>query len=234
MISVITVNFNNYDGLVQTCESIWSQSVPSYEHIIIDGGSTDGSVDYIENYKRRFAHVSIGEDQGIFDAMNLGLKYAKGDWINFLNSGDTFENNFVVEYLTGLSSLQDSVGIIYGNTLVDGVIVRPKPLVNLKYGGLAGMGHQSIFYNRLICGSELLYPTQYKYLGDVELTRRLYLIGIQFHYIDYTIAHYEGGGFSSVSTWNSKKASIYYMTQHYGLLGVLFLILGKVKNRFNL
>ena len=233
MISIVTVNYNNYEGLVRTCESVWSQSGANYEHIIIDGGSTDGSIGFIEKYRSRFSHVSVGKDNGIFDAMNLGLEYAEGDWVNFLNSGDTYENHFVLDHLIKFSLLNVSAGVIYGNTLVDGGVVKPKALVNLRYGGLAGIGHQSIFYNRAKCGSELFYSTKYKYLGDVELTRRLYKFGLEFRYMDYTVAHYEGGGFSSVSNWNSKKASMYYMTQHYGVLGFIFLILGKLKNRLN-
>ena len=91
ILSIITVNFNNNLGLLKTLESVSSQSFSSYEHIIIDAGSTDGSRETIIQYEKENPHLSFWSsesDKGIYDGMNKGIDHAKGQYLYFLNSGD--------------------------------------------------------------------------------------------------------------------------------------------------
>ena len=90
ILSIITVNFNNNLGLLKTLESVSSQSFSSYEHIIIDAGSTDGSRETIIQYEKENPHLSFWSsepDKGIYDGMNKGIDHAKGQYLYFLNSG---------------------------------------------------------------------------------------------------------------------------------------------------
>jgi glycosyltransferase involved in cell wall biosynthesis len=89
-ISVITVNYNDQLGLERTIKSLQVQTAMNYEHIIIDGGSTDGSAALIEQYQDRFSYWVSEPDNGIYHAMNKGIEVAQGDYILFMNSGDTF------------------------------------------------------------------------------------------------------------------------------------------------
>lgn len=92
-LSIITVKLNNRDGLKRTIDSVVSQTFTDYEWIVIDGGSTDGSRELIEQYQDHFAYWCSEPDKGIYNAMNKGIAHAKGEWLQFLNSGDVLYSN---------------------------------------------------------------------------------------------------------------------------------------------
>ena len=95
-LSIATVCYNEKD-IGRTCESIVSQSCQDFEWIVVDGGSTDGSLEVIKHYKERIDILISEPDNGIYDAMNKGIRLAKGKWINFMNGGDTFADNGMSE-----------------------------------------------------------------------------------------------------------------------------------------
>ncbi len=113
-LSVITINYNNKEGLENTVKSVVSQSTPDFEFIIVDGGSTDGSMDTIDKYKSRISKWISEEDKGIYNAMNKGIDMATGEYCLFLNSGDIFYNSKIIQYFISLSLAGD---IVYGNLL---------------------------------------------------------------------------------------------------------------------
>lgn len=96
-LSIITVNLNNRDGLKKTIDSVVSQTFRDFEWIVIDGGSTDGSKELIEQYAEHFAYWVSEPDKGIYNAMNKGIKVSKGEYLHFLNSGDWLCDNQVLE-----------------------------------------------------------------------------------------------------------------------------------------
>lgn len=100
-LTIITINYNNASGLQKTVESVLAQSTQDFEYIVVDGGSTDGSVDYLiaQNSELRTQNFSFisEKDKGIYNAMNKGIRMAKGEYIHFLNSGDWLVDEFVVE-----------------------------------------------------------------------------------------------------------------------------------------
>ena len=87
--SVITISYNNAEGLRKTMESVFSQTCADYEFIVIDGGSNDGSVDIIKNGEQKLSFWCSEADKGVYNAMNKGVSHAKGDYLIFMNSGDT-------------------------------------------------------------------------------------------------------------------------------------------------
>lgn len=95
--SIITVNYNNREGLIKTIESVINQSYTDYEYIIIDGGSNDGSAEVIKEYSDRITYWASERDNGVYNAMNKGIAQAKGTYINFMNSGDTFYTHNTLE-----------------------------------------------------------------------------------------------------------------------------------------
>ncbi len=109
-LSIITVNFNNQDGLLETIKSVISQTFTDYEWIVIDGGSTDGSRELIEQYADHFAFWVSEPDSGIYNAMNKGIRAAKGEYLLFLNSGDMLYQRKTLESV--LSETYDD-GILY-------------------------------------------------------------------------------------------------------------------------
>src|SRR6266498_2998001 len=88
MISIITVVLNMKDGLERTVRSVAGQTYSDIEFVVIDGGSTDGTLDLIKKYEDKISYWSNEKDEGIYDAMNKGLRKAKGDYVWFLNAGD--------------------------------------------------------------------------------------------------------------------------------------------------
>jgi glycosyltransferase involved in cell wall biosynthesis len=113
-LSLITINYNNKIGFKQTVESVIGQTWKEFEYIIIDGGSTDGSVDVIKEYENQINFWVSEPDKGIYNAMNKGLQVAKGEYVMFLNSGDYLYNvttlNLFSEYLSGTD-------IVYGDVM---------------------------------------------------------------------------------------------------------------------
>ena len=95
--SIITVNYNNRDGLEKTIQSVIGQTYSDYEYIIIDGGSNDGSVEVIKDYSDRITYWVSEHDKGIYNGMNKGIAHAKGTYVNFMNSGDTFYSHNTLE-----------------------------------------------------------------------------------------------------------------------------------------
>jgi glycosyltransferase involved in cell wall biosynthesis len=105
-LSIITINYNNYDGLVKTMKSVLAQTCKDFEWIVIDGGSSDGSKDLIEQKEDDITYWCSEPDKGIYHAMNKGIARASGDYLQFLNSGDFLENDTVVKSI--IPYLQDS------------------------------------------------------------------------------------------------------------------------------
>ena len=95
-LSIISINYNNSSGLEKTIVSVINQTYKNYEYIIVDGLSDDGSIDIIKKYESEITHSVIEADNGIYHAMNKGIRFAKGDYIIFLNSGDVFTDNTVL------------------------------------------------------------------------------------------------------------------------------------------
>ena len=111
-ISIITVNLNNRDGLQKTIESVILQTYSNIEYLIIDGASQDGSIDIIKKYEKNLAYWTSEKDQGVYDAMNKGIKHSTGDYLLFLNSGDSLAGSTAIEQLIQSGENKD---IIYGN-----------------------------------------------------------------------------------------------------------------------
>ena len=113
-ISVVTVCYNAADTIEKTMLSVLNQTYHDIEYIIIDGGSTDGTVEIIRKYADRIAYWVSEPDKGIYDAMNKGIKVATGEWINFMNAGDEFVDEGVIEKLFQNRTI-DTVGVVFGD-----------------------------------------------------------------------------------------------------------------------
>ena len=123
-VTVITVVYNNVEGIRTTLESFVSQSWSNKEIVVVDGGSTDGTWDVINSFAGNIAYKSSEPDRGIYDAMNKGIDKATGEWIIFLNSGDVFVDSTVLERVfenEDFEGIDDS-----GYELKNGIITIPE------------------------------------------------------------------------------------------------------------
>ena len=144
-ITVITVVFNDAKHVESTILSVIGQSYPNLEYIVIDGGSTDGTVDIIQNYEDKIDYWQSERDIGIYDAMNKGLGKATGRWVNFMNAGDAFYDPHTITEIFAIGD--QNATIIYG-----GVEIVYPDLVRIQGPGVPenlwqGMQfcHQSVF-----------------------------------------------------------------------------------------
>lgn len=115
-ISVVTVCYNAVEAIEETILSVLNQTYNNVEYIIIDGGSTDGTVDIIKKYSNKLYYWISEPDNGIYDAMNKGIKVATGDYINFMNAGDCFFDNDVIKSIFEFMNIAPNV--IYGSTFM--------------------------------------------------------------------------------------------------------------------
>lgn len=115
LITVVTVVYNGESTLENTIKSVVNQTYDNVDYIIIDGGSKDGTLDIIKKYEDKIDYWQSEPDKGIYDAMNKGIRLAKGDWINFMNAGDVFYSKYVLKQIF-IKDYSDKVSIIYGDS----------------------------------------------------------------------------------------------------------------------
>ena len=116
-ISVVTVSYNSCRTMEDTILSVISQANANFEHIIIDGGSTDATQSILDKYRMHFSHVVVEKDNGIYDAMNKGIGLSSGDVICFLNSDDAFFDNDVLSRVSLEFSNNSNVGAVLSNVV---------------------------------------------------------------------------------------------------------------------
>ncbi len=201
-ISIITINYNEKDGLKRTIESVVNQTYVDFEYIIIDGDSSDGSKEIIDEYKNRIAYAVSEPDSGIYNAMNKGILAAKGDYLLFMNSGDCFFKNDTLELATQL--MDGTHGIYYGDLIYYNKKkqkfdnwVFPKTLT-LGFFIEHSLPHQGSFIKKSLFDSISLYNENLKIASDWEF----FIIAIcvervPYKHINMVISEYDFTGISS-------------------------------------
>ena len=198
-ISIITVCFNAKDCIEETILSVINQSYPNIEYIIIDGGSSDGTVDIINKYNTKITYWISEPDKGIYDAMNKGINIASGKWINFMNAGDTFCETTTVESCINFLRKKECIDVLYGNTILnyknEKYLSYPHNLSLINR--ITIFCHQSCFIKNSILKKNL-FDIKYKIVADYNQIRNLYNKGCLFKYINIPICNYEAeNGISS-------------------------------------
>lgn len=197
-LSVITVNYNDRNGLLSTIQSVVGQSFKDYEYIIIDGGSTDGSVEVIRQNEEYITYWVSESDNGIYDAMNKAIKVASGDYCIFMNSGDCFFTNDVVEKVL---PLLDGTDIVYGNThYTDGKIRYSKEEPDLfSFFYVSCWCHQSTFIKTELL-KKYLYDDSLRIVADWKfLLQTVIKDNCSYKAINLNISLYDATGISSTN-----------------------------------
>ncbi|SDP06630.1 glycosyltransferase family 2 protein [Clostridium gasigenes] len=206
LFSIITVCYNSEKTIEKTIQSIINQRNGNYEYIIIDGKSTDSTLEIVNKYKKKMGNklIVISEkDNGIYDAMNKGIRLAKGEFIGFLNSDDFYEDNAlnIVE-----NKIQETDEYIYGNTNLiyafdKKIIEKMSCSVNLLNEKTlrTGMGfsHQSCFVKKNVFDRIGNFNIKYKVGADWDFTIRCYKNNIKFRKLDVIISNFSKDGISA-------------------------------------
>jgi glycosyltransferase involved in cell wall biosynthesis len=205
-LSIITVNLNNAAGLRKTIESVVSQSYSDFEFLVIDGASTDGSVEVIKEFLWKIKFWISEPDIGIYNAMNKGIRLAKGEYCLFLNSGDFLVDDNVIQSVFHQNLIED---IVVGNCYVSEngkVIFNAVSPEEITFGAFYGrtIPHQSAFIKRNLFESYGFYSEQYRILSDLDFfIRTLILNNCSYKHINVTVSDYNLEGVSSSTDTNS-------------------------------
>lgn len=217
-VSIITVCYNSVNTIEQTILSVLNQSYNDIEYIIIDGGSTDGTLDVIGKYSDRISKIVSEPDGGIYDAMNKGIQLATGELIAFLNSDDWY-NDGVLERV--VSKYQSTTGdVLYGDMSVidkDDKEIYCLSSDNAKFDEI--LYETIIFHPCSFVKTSIMkkhhFVTKYKICADIDLFIDLYLRGYKFVYVDGAIiANFRLGGCSSTEIIGCKK-EVYSVGKKY-------------------
>lgn len=244
--SIITITYNAERVLQRTLDSVLSQQYPQVEHIIVDGASRDATVKIAEQYQERneqtssehVVRIQSEPDNGLYDAMNKGLKLATGDYILFLNAGDSLPKADTLACVADKAMLSADgplPAVLYGDTdLVDNegrflAHRRLQPPANLTWRSFRhGMlvCHQA-FYARLDIARQTPYDTRYRYSADVDwcirVMKKAAQQGLALVRVPMVVALYQQEGQTTIHHRDSLKERFAVMRGHYGLASTVLM-----------
>ena len=244
LITIITVVKNDPSGLTDTINSVSSQSYSNIEHIVIDGNSSDGTLDVIKAHSASINLWVSEPDGGIYDAMNKGIRLANGMWVNFLNSGDTFFENCTLEKLFAFSMNRD-VDVIYGDfalkdvALTNPITIKARSLNSIYTGNV--YSHQSCFVRKTTL-VDYPFKTKYKIAADYDQMISFHNSSLVFHYFEFPIAIMlsNGRSYNNPRTYIEQMKIVFsntgsllklsYFLPYLGLC-LLRILLGKILSR---
>lgn len=225
VLSVITVVYNNAQDIERTILSVLWQTYAGIEYIVIDGLSTDGTLDIIHRYQNSISKLISEKDQGIYDAMNKGLSLATGDYVIFMNSGDEFYNPTTVEKVFASANNAD---IYYGETemvnqqrqsLGQRRHKAPDKFTWRSFNYGMSVSHQAIYIKRSLTEP---YDSSYQLSADIDWIIRAAKRAKKIVKVDGYVAKYLVGGMSKAKHKQSLLERFDIMKRHYGLLPTIF------------
>jgi glycosyltransferase involved in cell wall biosynthesis len=198
-LSIITVNLNNAKGLLKTIESVISQSNKDFEFIVIDGASSDGSAEIVNQYKSHFQYSVSEKDSGIYNAMNKGIRNSNGEYLLFLNSGDWLNNENVVK---NVLPLLNSFDVISGDIDIfdknEWCHIKSEDKLTIGYFLRISLYHQATFISRKLFKEYGYYNEEFKSTGDYEFfLRTLVKNRSSYKHIDLLISNFLTDGMSN-------------------------------------
>ena len=198
IVTIITVCRNHAKELERTIRSVESQTWQEKEYLVIDGASTDDSLDVIKAHEASITRWVSEPDQGIYDAMNKGMRMARGEWVIFMNAGDTFASDDTLQRVFGSPQNAD---VIYGD-VIKGELVKkaeaPRNAHRMFYC------HQSAFV-RTRCLREFPFDIRHRMSADFKQVKQLYLSGKTFLQLDFPVANFDTQGVSN----RNRSAGLY-------------------------
>ena len=198
IVTIITVCRNHAKELERTIRSVESQTWQEKEYLVIDGASTDDTLDVIKAHEVSITRWVSEPDQGIYDAMNKGVRMARGEWVIFMNAGDTFASDDTLQRVFGSPLDAD---VIYGD-VIKGELVKkaedPRNAHRMFYC------HQSAFV-RTRCLREFPFDIRHRMSADFKQVKQLYLSGKTFRQLDFPVANFDTQGVSN----RNRSAGLY-------------------------
>ncbi len=224
-VSIITVVFNNKENFIKTIKAVRNQKYDNLEFVVIDGGSTDGTLEVIKSGNDVIDYFISEKDNGIYDAMNKGLNKATGEFVWFVNSGDIPSEDDILQkvFLNGSDGdvyygdieMVDEEGNSFGNRTLK---VPPKELNWKKMIDGMVVSHQSMIARRSLCED---YNINYKYVADIDWAIKLLKKSNKVINTNLTLSKFLIGGFSRKYTMKSLKERFRMLCKHFNCLYVI-------------
>lgn len=206
MISIITINFNNKAGLQETIESVVSQSNKLFEYIVIDGGSTDGSVEVIKEHAGNITYWVSEKDRGVYNAMNKGIEKATGDYLIFLNSGDCLIHPQVLQNSCDFIKQFPGADVYFGDIVIVNDKSHPADIdwkhpeqIDLPFLKIETINHQAALIRASLFKELGSYPELYKIAADYWLWLQALLNNKSFKHVGFPMVYYDSNGISSAN-----------------------------------
>lgn len=227
--SIITVTYNAGKVLEDTIQSVIFQTYRNIEYILIDGGSKDNTLQIVSKYRNHISKVVSEPDQGLYDAMNKGIRLATGDYLCFLNAGDELHENETLQKMVHSLHTQELPDVIYGETaIVDNQghflhmrrLSAPEQLnwKSFKKGML--VCHQAFFARRELA-IHYLYDLQYRFSADFDWCIRIMKQAKYLHNTRLTLIDYQKEGMTTQNHKASLKERFRIMVKHYGWISTV-------------
>jgi glycosyltransferase involved in cell wall biosynthesis len=199
--SIITPTYNSVRTLERTIQSVIAQKEEELEYIVVDGGSTDGTLDVVAGYSDHVSQMISEADDGVYDAMNKGIAMASGEVVGIINSDDYYLDGALADVAAAAVS-DPRADVYYGDILYDCAArppyrvpsthpLDPQNLLEVAFS------HPATFVRRSAYAAYGVFDTHYRIVADYELIYRYLSAGARFHYVDAALAYMLGGGMSS-------------------------------------
>lgn len=228
LISVITVTYNAASVIDKTMKSLDIQTFKDFEHLVIDGKSKDDTLKIINHFSLPQTHIISESDKGLYDAMNKGLRLAKGKFVLFLNAGDAFHSNDTLSNYA--EQAKKNADIIYGNTVIvsrEGEVLGPRhlsvpdKLTNKSFANGMLICHQAFMVKKELASE---YNLRYRFSADYDWcirsikksnpSKRINLNQVTIDYLSE--------GLTDKNKWKSLRERFKIMSHHYGFIPTLF------------
>ncbi|MBD3789205.1 MAG: glycosyltransferase [Campylobacterales bacterium] len=213
LISIITVVFNGEKHLEQTIQSVISQDYDNVEYIIIDGGSTDETLEIIKKYEDQIDYWVSEKDEGIYDAMNKGISLSTGDYTGFLNADDWYDQDTIESIVPHIN--KDKPGYIFGNTNIfknEQQIALRKADIR-RYKKHSPIGHQSLFVKTYYL-RKYSFETKYRIVSDYDFIIKLIKDEIPYIQLDKALSNFRAEGISEIQSHDKERFMLQY--DHFG------------------
>lgn len=208
-ISIVTVVLNAVGGIDRCVASVLGQTYDNIEYLVIDGGSTDGTLDRLARYRDRIDYLVSEPDRGLYHAMNKGIRAATGDYVYFLNSDDVFCDDRVVADVAAAIVRNPSVDLVYGDVLMRSGTERVRkpqvPVLTRESLCRQGFCHQALFARRETLARTGGFSEEYRIVADGDWLARALAAGATSLHIDRDIADFSLEGLSGTSNWRAEK-----------------------------
>ena len=226
LVSIITVVYNSERFIEKTIKSIINQTYPNVEYLIVDGASTDGTVEIIKKYEKYISKWISEKDNGLYDAMNKAIKIASGDYLWFINSGDEiYTENILTEIFSQLDNLPD---VVYGETEI--INFKGRPVGMRRHSTPEKLTWKSMRFGMKVCHQSILvkkalvepYQLHFKYSSDFEWVIRVLKKSKSIQNSKLILSKFMEGGLTKQSIVPSLKERFNIMKRYYGLIPTLF------------